>query len=89
MSCDFVLALSMALCCHYSLTHNRQTKHYVKGALCSFGEVIQLWVKKLFSEENTVPRTLFEARKVVDSAKYKQSKQYENVLSFTVSLLVI
>ena len=32
------------------------------------------WIKKLFSEENKVPRTLFEARKVAGSAKYKQSK---------------
>ena len=30
--------------------------------------------KKLFSEENKVPRTLFEARKVAGSATYTQSK---------------
>ena len=31
-------------------------------------------INKLFSEENKVPRTLCEARKVAGSAKYKQSK---------------
>ena len=32
------------------------------------------WMKKLFSEENKVPRTLFEARKVAGSATYKLYK---------------
>ena len=32
------------------------------------------WTNKLFSEENKVSRTLFEARKVAGSATYKQSK---------------
>ena len=31
-------------------------------------------IKKLLSEEDKVPRTLFEARKVAGSAKCKQSK---------------
>ena len=42
-------------------------------------------INKLFLEENKVPWTLFEARKVAGSATYKQSKQYEIVLSFKVS----
>ena len=48
--------------------------------------LIHKWVNKLFSEENKVPRTLYEARKVAGSATYKQSKvkQYEIVLSFKV-----
>ena len=33
---------------------------------------IHNWVNKLFLEENKVPRTLFEARKVAGSATYKQ-----------------
>ena len=33
------------------------------------------WINKLFSEENKVPRTLFEARKLAGSAIYKQSKR--------------
>ena len=32
------------------------------------------WVNKLFSEENKVPRTQFEAWRVAGSATYKQSK---------------
>ena len=32
------------------------------------------WIIKLFSEENKVPGTLFEAKKVAGSATYKQSK---------------
>ena len=32
------------------------------------------WINKLFSEENEVPRTLLEARKVAGSATYKQSE---------------
>ena len=32
------------------------------------------WINKLFSEEKRVSRTLFEARKVAGSAKYKQMK---------------
>ena len=31
-------------------------------------------IKKLFTEENKVPRTLFEARKVAGSAIYEQSE---------------
>ena len=31
-------------------------------------------INKLFSEENKVSRTLFEAREVAGSATYKQSK---------------
>ena len=30
------------------------------------------WINKLFSEENKVPKTLFEARKLAGSATYKQ-----------------
>ena len=58
----------------------------VKGALCSFGEEIQTQnyeiimqilfifsINKLFSEENKVPGTQFEARKVAGSATCKQS----------------
>ena len=30
----------------------------------------------LFSEENKVPRTLFEARKVAGSATYEQQQQH-------------
>ena len=41
----------------------------------------------LFSEENKAPWTLFEARQVAGSAKYKV-KQYDTVLSFKVSLLI-
>ena len=40
---------------------------------------------KLFTEENKV---LFEARKVAGSTTYTQSKQYEIVLSFKVSLFI-
>ena len=43
------------------------------------------WINKLFSEENKVPRTLFEARKAAGSTKYKQ---YEIVLSCTASLFI-
>ena len=32
------------------------------------------WIIKLFSEDNKVPRTLVEARKVAGSAKHKQNK---------------
>ena len=32
------------------------------------------WINTLFSEDNKVPKTLCEARKVGGSAKYKQSK---------------
>ena len=35
------------------------------------------WIKKVFSEENTVPRMMFEARKLAGSATYKQVNQYE------------
>ena len=45
------------------------------------------WVNKLFSEENKVPRTLLEARKVAGSATYKVS-EYEAVLSFKLRLFV-
>ena len=31
-------------------------------------------MNKLFSEENKIPRTLFEARKVAGPTAYKQSK---------------
>ena len=34
-------------------------------------------------EENMIRRTKLEARKVAGSSQYKQSKQYEIVLSFT------
>ena len=34
---------------------------------------LENWINKLFSEENNVPRTLFEARKVAGSATYKQA----------------
>ena len=44
------------------------------------------WINKLFSKENKVPSTLFEARKLAGSVNYKQVKQYEIVLSFKVSL---
>ena len=36
------------------------------------------WMNKLFSEENKVPRILFEARKVAGSATYKQSETVWN-----------
>ena len=32
------------------------------------------WINKSVSEENMVPRALFEAREVTGSATYKQSK---------------
>ena len=44
-------------------------------------------MNKLFSEEDVVPRTLFEARKVAGSAKFRV-KHYEIVLSFKVSLFI-
>ena len=44
-------------------------------------------MNKLFSEENKVPRTLFEARKVAGSATRKQSK-YEIALSYKVHLFI-
>ena len=34
------------------------------------------WINKLFSEENKVPRDLFEAIQVAGSAKYKQRCSY-------------
>ena len=40
------------------------------------------WVNKLFSEENKVLRTLFEARKVAGSATSKQSKTAWKCLVF-------
>ena len=49
----------------------------LKAALCSLGEEYMNefgQINKLFSEENKVPRILFEARKVAGSATYKQSK---------------
>ena len=39
------------------------------------------WINKLLSEENKVPGTLFEARRVAGSAKYKQSKTSEKNMS--------
>ena len=39
-------------------------------------------IKKLFSEENQVPRTLFEARKVAGPAKYKQSETLWDCVEF-------
>ena len=36
--------------------------------------LFHIWMNKLFSEENKVPRTLFEGRKVAGSATYKQNK---------------
>ena len=36
------------------------------------------WINKLFSEENNVLKTLFEAREVAGSGKYKQSKTVWN-----------
>ena len=63
-----------------------------KGLLCSFEDKIKLriltywhidfsfhkWMKVLFSEENKVPRTLFEDRRIVGSATYEQSKTIWN-----------
>ena len=46
------------------------------------------WINKLFSEEDKVPTTLFEARKVAGSAKYKQIKQYE-IVSFKVTVYTV
>ena len=46
-----------------------------------------MWIKKLFSEENKLPRTLFDARKVAGSATYKQSSM-KSCCSFTVSLYI-
>ena len=47
-----------------------------------------IWIYKPSLDENKVPRTLFEARKVAGSAKYKQVKQYEAVLSFKFTLCI-
>ena len=45
------------------------------------------WGKsELFSEENKVPRTLFEARKVAGSATYKQSETVLNCAVLYVRL---
>ena len=41
----------------------------------------------MFSEENNVPRTLFEARKMAGSAKYKQSSP-SNKQSIKVTLFI-
>ena len=38
------------------------------SSICFFN-----WIDKLFSEENKVPRRLFDTRKVAESATYKQS----------------
>ena len=46
------------------------------------------WINRLFTEENMVPRTLFEARNVAGSTKNKQIKQDEIVFSFKVRLLI-
>ena len=46
------------------------------------------WTNKLFSEETKIPGTLFEARKMAGSAKYKQLKHDETVLSFKVNLFI-
>ena len=46
-------------------------------------------INKLFSEENKVPRNLFEARKVAGSAKCKQSMTVCTVLSFKVILFIV
>ena len=64
---------------------------FIKGALCSFvvqtqdfdiyninDVIIQTWKSELFSKDNKVPRTQFEARKVVGYATYKQSKTVWN-----------
>ena len=40
--------------------------------------VLHNWINQLFSEENKVPRTLFEAKKVAGSATYEQSKTVWN-----------
>ena len=68
---------------------------YLKFALYRFGKYIctilirsdsEIYIffsqvnKKLFSEENKVPRTLFEAKKVAGSTTYKQSQQYKCVV---------
>ena len=70
----------------------------LKGALRSFWEeihtnseikkkIIHNWINKLFSEENKVPRTLFEARKLAESATYKQSKTAWNCVVLWVQFL--
>ena len=44
------------------------------------------WINKLFSEENKVPRTLFEARNVAGSATYKDQFVFSVMKTKTVCL---
>ena len=47
------------------------------------------WVNQLFSEENKVPRTQFEARKVAGSATYiNKVNEYYTASSFKVTLFI-
>ena len=55
----------------------------IKGASCSFGRI-----NKLFSGENKVPRTLFEARKLAKSTTYKRGKAEWLIRPFKVSLCI-
>ena len=43
----------------------------------------------MFSEENKVPRILFEARKMAGSAKYNQSKAVRNCVALLRSVCFI
>ena len=47
------------------------------------------WINKLFLEENKVPRTLFEARKVTGSATCKQSKTVWNCVFLQEIIITI
>lgn len=46
------------------------------------------WINRLFSEENKVPKTLFEDIKVAGPPHTNNLKQYKTVLSFKVTLFM-
>ena len=63
---------------HYVVLEKTQNLHYEWGYNINN---FQKWINKLFSEENKVPRMLFEAKLVAGSATYEQRETVWNFVA--------
>lgn len=54
----------------------------------TYKQILQKGINKLLSEESKVPERGLKLEKVAASATYKQSQQYEPVLTSKVSLFI-